>query len=93
MQTAIINIKTEPKVKKDAQKVADDMGLSLSSLINGLLKQVIRTKSVEFRVGETPSAYLKSAIKQAERNIKTGNHSPAFKTGKEAVEWLEKQGI
>lgn len=93
MQTAVINIKTEPKVKKEAQKVAKDLGFSLSSVIDGYLRQLIRAKSINFRLDEIPNAYLKSVIKQAEKNLKDGKHSPAFKTGKEAVAWLEKQGI
>lgn len=93
MQTVVINIKTEPKVKKEAQKLAGAMGLSLSGLINGLLRQVIRTKEINFRLDETPNAYLRGVMKQAEENYKKGKHSPTFKTGKEAVDWLEKQGI
>jgi addiction module RelB/DinJ family antitoxin len=35
MNTAIINIKTDAKVKKEAQAVASDLGLTLSGAING----------------------------------------------------------
>jgi len=94
MNTAVIITKTEPEVKKKAQKLAKDIGISLSSLINAYLKQIIKTKTVSFSASdEEPSEYLKSVIRQAEENYKRGRTSPAFKTGEEAVKWLEKQGI
>ncbi|TSC66714.1 MAG: Uncharacterized protein CEO21_97 [Microgenomates group bacterium Gr01-1014_80] len=94
MHTAAIYIKTDPEVKLKAQKVAKEIGVSLSSLLNAWLRDFIRTKTVTFSTrNETPSQYLIDSIKQAEKDIKEGNVSPAFKTGKEAVEWLEKQGI
>lgn len=93
MNTAVINIKTEPETKKQAQKVARDIGMSLSTLINSYLKQVIRTQRVELSVGEEPSERLKQSMRQAEKDLKAGKASPTFNTGEEAVAWLEKQGI
>ncbi|MGI8419722.1 MAG: type II toxin-antitoxin system RelB/DinJ family antitoxin [Candidatus Levyibacteriota bacterium] len=94
MNTAIINIKTNPETKMKAQKVADEMGLSLSALINAFLKDVIKKKTVTFNAkDEVPNARTRAILKKAEENLKTGNHSPLFKTGEEAVAWLEKQGV
>lgn len=93
MDTAVINIKTDRAVKLRAQSVAAQLGLNLSSLINAFLKQLVRTRRVEFDLGEEPSEYLKLMIKKAEENYKAGRVSPRFKTGEEAVKWLEKQGI
>lgn len=93
MNTAVINIKTEKALKKQVQSIASDLGLSLSALINVYLKQLVRTRKVELDLGEEPSNYLKSIIKQAEVNYRKGKASPAFRTGKDAVKWLEKQGV
>lgn len=95
MNTSAIYIKTDPQLKKQAQMTAKELGLSLSVIVNGFLKQFIKTKSVTFSAqeDEIPNEYLRSALKKAEENIKKGNHSPVFKTGEEAVAWLEKQGI
>ncbi len=93
MNTAVINIKTEPQVKAQAQRVARDLGLSLSSLINGFLKQLVKTKKVTFSLEEEPTPYLIKILKKADKDIKAGRVSPGFKTGEEAVAWLEKQGI
>lgn len=94
MNTAAIYIKTEPKMKAEAQKVAKELGFSLSSLIKAWLRQLIKTKTVTFSVeDEIPNEHTRAILKQAERNLKEGKHSPIFKTGEEAVAWLEKQGI
>lgn len=72
MNQAVINIKIDQKVKTQAQKVAADLGLSLSSLLNAYLRQVIRTKEVSFRLEEKPSARLIKSIEEAEKGIKAG---------------------
>lgn len=93
MNTAVIITKTDPQVKKKAQKIAKEIGVSLSSLVHAYLKQLIRTRRVEFDLEEEPSDYLIKAIRRSQKDIREGKISPAFKSGKEAVEWLEKQGI
>lgn len=94
MSNAAIYIKTEAETKKEAQKVAKDLGLSLSAILNGFLKQLIKTKTVTFSANdEVPNKHTIAIMKQAEENLKKGNHSPIFKTGEEAVAWLEKQGV
>lgn len=94
MNTASILIKIDPKIKLKAQKTAEKMGLSLTSVINRYLKHFITTESITFSTkDEEPSAYLIKAMKRAEKNLEEGKHSPVFETGEDAVAWLEKQGI
>ena len=95
MNTQVITIKVDPVTKKEAQYTADALGLSLSAVLKGFLRQFIRTKTVTFSapIREKPSKYLLQAIKQAKEDLKTGKASPTFDTGKEAIKWLEQQGI
>lgn len=94
MNTAVISTKIDPQTKREAQKTAEALGMPLSVVIKAFLKHFVRTKSVEFSArDEKPSPYLIRTIKQAEKDWKEGKASPIFKTGEEAVEWLEKQGI
>lgn len=94
MNSAAIYIKTDPVVKTKAQKVAKELGFSLSSLMNAWLRQLIKTKTVNFSaVDETPNAYLKSVLKKAEKNYKKGNVSPAFDNPEDAIKYLEDLGI
>ena len=94
MSYAVVTTKVDPQVKREAQKTAEDLGMPLSVVIKAFLKQFIGTKSVSFSArDEEPSEYLKQAMCQAEKDWKEVKASPTFKTGEEAVAWLEKQGI
>lgn len=95
MNTTAIYIKTQPEVKAQAQRVAKDMGLSLSALVNGWLRQLAKTKSVTFRSEplEIPNARTRRALKQSEKAWKAGKASPAFDNAKDAIAYLEKMGI
>ena len=88
MNTAVINIRTNARVKSQAQKIAADLGMSLSGLINGFIKQLIRTKRVEFDLDENPSKYLIESLKQSEKEFKEGKTSPAFDNVDDAISWL-----
>jgi DNA-damage-inducible protein J len=88
MNSAVINVKTHPDTKAQAQKVAQELGLSLSSIVNAYLKQLIQTKKVEFSVKEEPSEYLIQALKESQADIKAGRVSPTFDNAQDALSWL-----
>ncbi len=88
MNTTVINIRTQPDVKKAAQRVAEDLGINLSALINGFLKNLIKTKTISLKVSEEPSDYLINSIKEAEEDIKAGKVI-SFKDGSEAIKYLD----
>lgn len=90
MNTAVINIKVEPQVKKSAQKIAHTLGISLSGLINGYLRQLIRTKTVTLSAAkEIPSDYMIEALKESEADIQAGR-VVSFQSGKETLDYLDK---
>lgn len=92
MNTAVIITKTEPEVKLKAQKVAKELGLSLSSIVNGWLRQLIKTKTVTFSaLDEKPSEYLLESLRKSDEDIKTGKVSPGFNNAKDAITWLNKK--
>jgi len=91
MNTVVINIKTDPKVKKEAKKIASDLGLTLSGTINGFLKQLIRDKSIFFTLDESnPSNYLLSSIEESEKERRQKQHY-SFKSNEESLNFLDKQ--
>ena len=49
-QTVPINIMVDKKVKEDAVKVLDELGLSMSMAITIYLKQVVKTNSIPFEI-------------------------------------------
>jgi antitoxin component of RelBE/YafQ-DinJ toxin-antitoxin module len=94
MNTAGIYVKTQPEVKAKAQKIAKALGMSLGSLMNTWLRQLVKTKKVTFGTEEErPSKYLIESIKKSEEELRRGETSPAFDNAKDAIDWLEKQGI
>ncbi len=93
MKTAVINIKIDAKTKKKAQKLAKEMGLSLSAVINGFLNTFVKNQAVSFGFGpvEEPSEYLIKVLREAKEDEKKKRVSPAFKEAKEADAGLKEK--
>lgn len=73
MNTTTILIKTDPRLKIKAQKIAEKMGLSLTSVINHYLKYFARTQKITFSTDdEIPNARTAKLLKQSEEDIKAG---------------------
>ena len=90
MNTAVINLKVEPRLKAQAQRVAGELGLSLGAIIKGYLKQLIRTKTVTFSsASEIPNEYLIKILKESEADRKAGRTSAAFDKVGDAMAWLK----
>jgi addiction module RelB/DinJ family antitoxin len=91
MAKITINIKADKDVKKRAQKVARELGIPLSTVINAYLHQFVRTKSVHFYVPEgelKPSA--KRRLNRLAKEAREGkNLSPAFTNMEDAIGWLD----
>ncbi len=86
--TAVINIRTDSKVKTKAQEISQKLGLSLSAVINAYLRQLVRTKSVSFSLDGEPTDYLLKSLRESKKDIKKGFVSPAFDKANEATKWL-----
>lgn len=89
--TTVINFKTDKKIKTQAQKIAEGMGLNLSNVLNIYLRDFVVQKElhIHFHRDESrPSKMLLDAIKESEENIKNGDISPAFSNAKDAIAWL-----
>lgn len=91
MNTTTIHIKTDIKTRNEARKIADDFGFSLTSLVNALLKQVVRTKRLNLGMEEEePTQYMIDSLKQSEEDVKAGRLI-SFDSGKDALEYLAKE--
>lgn len=91
MKTAMINIKTDAGIKRQAQELAEELGFSLSAIVTASLKQFVRTREVQFSAARRMTPYLEGVIKEVEKDIKAGkNISPAFTNAREASAYLRK---
>ena len=88
MKTVLMTFKTDPQVKQQAQKIASNLGFSLSSFLNAYLKKFIKDKSIYFTTNEEPTDYLIKSIQEAEDEIKKGEYY-SFKDPKDALQFLK----
>ena len=70
MNPVIINIKTNKDLKESAQKTANNLGISLSSVINNYLKTFIVEKRVVFDSALMPNKATQILLNKAMQNIK-----------------------
>lgn len=88
MQTAVVNIKVDPEVKKKAQEVAEELGFSLSAVLTGFMKQFIREKGINFSLEPEYTDYFIKSMKESEEDIKNGWVSPTFDNIEDEIAWL-----
>lgn len=91
MKNAIITVKINPLIKKRAQQVADDLGFGLSSLINGFLNHLIKTKTIEFSAypKEEPTEYLRAVLQEGERQLQD-NEVITFEKPQDALAYVDR---
>jgi len=86
---SIITLKTDTEVKKTAQKLAEDLGLTLSAVVNASLRQFIRDSGVHFSKSYVMTPELEKIIGKAEKDREAGkNISPVFDNQKDMLKWL-----
>ncbi len=49
-KTSNINIRIDDKLKKEAEKLFNDLGMNMSSAINVFLKQSVREQKIPFEI-------------------------------------------
>ena len=84
----ILNIKTDKKLKRDAQSIAKKIGVPLSTVVNSFLKQLVRDEEVVFSAKEykiTP--YLESLVEEARRE-REKKPPVYFKSSRELIKGL-----
>ena len=87
----ILNIKTDKKLKADAQKVAGELGVPLSTVMNAFLKQFVRDREVTFSANELrPTPYLIGLIEEAQREYEAGESVGPFATADDFIAHLKK---
>lgn len=69
----ILNFKTDKKLKADAKKVAEEIGVPLGTVMNSFLKQFVRDKEITLSANEyRPMKFLQDAIAESEREFEAG---------------------
>lgn len=55
--TSTIILKTDSKLKQQAQQTAEDLGLTLTSVINGYLSDFVESKKITFQTKKNVDPY------------------------------------
>lgn len=86
----VIHIKADREVKENAQRVAHELGLTLSDVINASLRNFIRTREVYFSHVPRMTPELEKLLDKVEKDIKNKrNLSKAFSTSEEMDSYLD----
>lgn len=83
-----VNLKIDRSVKKQAQKMAEELGLSLSSVVNATLKQFARTGELELSLAPKITPYLEEVVLEARRDYKEGKTSGPFDNADDLIKHL-----
>jgi addiction module RelB/DinJ family antitoxin len=87
---AVINLKTDPTLKKLAAKTADKLGVSISAVLNNELRRFAAEQSVIFDIPEVPNEKTAKILAASKKEIDTGDFH-RFKNNDEALEFLAKE--
>jgi addiction module RelB/DinJ family antitoxin len=90
MKTAILNVKVDEQVKKQAQAVASSFGIPLSTLVNAYLMELAETGQIHFSAVEVMTPQMEKVIGRADKEIEAGDTVGPFDTTKEAINYLKK---
>jgi len=86
----ILNVKTEKMLKKRAKKVARQLGLSLSDVVNESLRQMVKNREVRFSAIPKMTPELEVLLGKVDEDIKRDrNISPIFASAKKMDEYLD----
>ncbi len=88
-RTDNINIRVEPKLKKEVEKTLNDLGMNITDAVTVFFKQIIMTESIPFIIKKPRlNAETIKAIEDAEKGI---NLSKGYTDLDEMWEDLEKE--
>lgn len=91
-KTSNINIRIDDKLKKEAEKLFNDLGMNMSSAINVFLKQSVREQKIPFEIRkEYPNYDTDMAI--AETDSTDYNDSKTYDSVDELFKELDKWNI
>jgi addiction module RelB/DinJ family antitoxin len=84
----LIHIRTDKKIKDEAQKILQSMGFNVSNFINASLIKLVKEKRIDFEY--YPNTKTRNELMKAEMDIKKKkNHSPSFSDGKKMDDYLD----
>lgn len=92
MAKTTMNIRIEPKLKRDVEDVLSDLGLTISEAVTLYLKQIVFTDSIPLEIKRPRySKDFLEAIEEAEEMEKHPENCKSFETVEEFMEDLHNE--
>ena len=86
----VLTVKIDKELKKQAQTLAEEVGLPLSTVVAGSLKEIIAKKEIRFSAPYQMSAKLERRLAKIEKDLKTEkNISPPLSTPEEIEDYFK----
>ena len=91
LDKTIINLKVSKSLKREAQELADEIGLPLTTVITANLKEFVRSRTLTVSAFPRLKPEIEKELGEAVVDYKKGkNISPVFGSPKEAADYLRK---
>jgi addiction module RelB/DinJ family antitoxin len=86
----VIHIKADKEVKETAQRVAEELGVSLSTVMNAYLRQFIRSRELHLSAIPIMTPELERLLADVEADMRMEkNLSPAFSNAEAMDDYLD----
>jgi len=69
-----LHIKVDREIKDKSAKLANELGLSLSTIVNASLRNFIKVEAFSVSTGETMTPYMESWLAEIEKDKKNGKN-------------------
>lgn len=83
-----VNIKIDKEVKDKASKMAEELGLSLSSVVNATLKQFARSGDLELSSNPVMTSQLEDIVEESRKEHELGKTSGPFDKSVDLIKHL-----
>ena len=75
MNTAVINIKTDPKLKQELKAVAKELGLSVGAIMNSYMRDLVRERRVVFSAPPALNQRTRRLLESIDKDIRAGKNA------------------
>jgi len=90
LDKTILNVKVSKSLKQDAQELADELGVPLSTIVIANLKEFVRSRSITVSALPRLKPEIEKELSQAVSDYKRGkNISPVLHSSKEVSDFLK----
>lgn len=87
--TTLLNVRVDEKLKKQAQILAQHMGINLSALVSGLLNKAVKERKVEFVAHFTENGFTQEFEDQVLKSLQEKNGETVCETDEELANFFQ----